>query len=301
MKNNYIFKEVQNMANMDYLERDYFEQLFEMSLGYILDFTNRTFQEFVYEKIQVDIYSRYEGLSKAKIMRRIMSDYNDVVVGKLLLELMRYMQTKGMVTDKNNVTFKKCAEIGNRLIGKKLSVKKSEKSAVSKSVTVNNINYNKYLSDLKAISDYSDTPQARGFAFEKYLNNLFEAYGLEPRGSFKIIGEQIDGSFLLHNEVYLLEAKWTNKKINKGDLVIFNEKVSSKSGFTRGLFISFSGFSDEALSTFSNGRTINIVLMTVQKLVISLSRNLEFTKVLSAKVRALAEEGDFNKSIFDIG
>lgn len=287
------------MANMDYIERDYFEQLFEMSLGYVLDFTNRTFQEFVYEKIQVDVYLRYEGLSKAKILRRIMSDYNDVVVGKLLLELMRYMQAKEMVTDKNSVIFKKCAEIGNRLIGKKVSVKKSEKPSVSKPTALN-IDYNKFLFDLKAISDYSDTPQARGFAFEKYLNNLFEIYGLEPRGSFKIIGEQIDGSFLLHNEVYLLEAKWTNKKIDKGDLVIFNEKVSSKSGFTRGLFISFSGFSDEALATFSNGRTINIVLMTVQELVISLSRNLEFTKVLSAKVRALAEEGDFNKSIFGI-
>lgn len=287
------------MANMDYIERDYFEQLFDMGSGYVLDFTNRTFQEFVYEKIQVDVYSRYEGLSKAKILRRIMSDYNNVVVGKLLLELMRYMQAKGMVTDNNSVTFKKCAEIGNKLIGKKVSVKKTEKPSVSKPVELN-IDYNRYLGDLKAISDYSDTPQARGFAFEKYLNNLFEVYGLEPRGSFKIIGEQIDGSFLLHNEVYLLEAKWTNKKIDKGDLVIFNEKVSSKSGFTRGLFISFSGFSDEALATFSNGRTVNIVLMTVQELVVSLSRNLEFTKVLSAKVRALAEEGDFNKSIFDI-
>lgn len=129
---------------------------------------------------------------------------------------------------------------------------------------------------------------------------MFDIYGLEPRGSFKIVGEQIDGSFVLYNEVYLLEAKWTNKKIDKGHLVIFNEKVSSKSGFTRGLFISFSGFSDEALATFANGRTVNIVLMTVQELAIALSRKIDLTSVLSAKVRALAEEGDFNKSIFSL-
>lgn len=104
----------------------------------------------------------------------------------------------------------------------------------------------------------------------------------------------------MHNEVYLLEAKWTNKKVDKGDLVIFNEKVSSKSEFTRGLFISFSGFSDEALATFANGRNVNIVLMTVQELAIALSRKLDFTKILLAKVRALAEEGDFNKSIFSL-
>lgn len=46
-----------------------------------------------------------------------------------------------------------------------------------------------------------------------------------------------------------------NGQIEKADLVVFNEKVSSKSGFTRGLFISFSGFSDEALTTFTNGRS----------------------------------------------
>lgn len=92
----------------------------------------------------------------------------------------------------------------------------------------------------------------------------------------------------------------TNKKIDKADLVVFNEKVSSKSGFTRGLFISFSGFSDEALTTFANGRSVRIVLMTVQELAIALSRKLDFTKVLSAKVRALAEEGDYNKSILSL-
>lgn len=285
------------MANMEYIERDYFEQLFEMKTGYVLDFTNRTFQEFVYEKIQVDVYAKYTGLSKAKMLRQIMYEFDNVTVGKLLLELMRYMQAKGMVTDANSENFQKCAEIGNKLIGKKVSVKVPSSPKVNNSIM---LDYDKYLKDLKSIADYSDTPQARGFAFEKYLNNLFEIYGLEPRGSFRIIGEQIDGSFLLHNEVYLLEAKWTNKKIDKGDLVIFNEKVSSKSGFTRGLFISFSGFSDEALATFATGRTVNIILMTVQELAVSLNRKLDLTKVLSAKVRALAEEGDFNKLIFNI-
>ena len=90
------------------------------------------------------------------------------------------------------------------------------------------------------------------------------------------------------------------KKIDKGDLVIFNEKVSSKSGFTRGLFISYAGFTDEALATFSHGRTVNTILMTVQDLSIALERKLDLTSVLWKKVRALAEEGNFNKSIFDM-
>lgn len=287
------------MANIEYIEKDYFEELFGMRTGYVLDFSNRGFQEFVFEKIHLDIYAKYQGLSKAKILRRIISDYDNVTVGKLLLELMRYMQAKGMVTDENKANFQKCAEIGNRLIGKNVTVKRSAQTSSPKS-TVPIVDYDSLLKELTNISSHSDTPQSRGFAFEKYLKKLFEDYNLEPRGSFKIVGEQIDGSFILHNEVYLLEAKWTNKKIDKADLVVFNEKVSSKSGFTRGLFISLSGFSDEALTTFANGRNVRIVLMTVQELAIALSRKLDFTKVLSAKVRALAEEGDFNKSILSL-
>lgn len=287
------------MANMEYIERNCFEELFNMGTGYVLDFTNRTFQEFVYEKIHIDVYAKYNRLSKAKILRSIMTDYDNVTVGKLLLELMRYMQAKEMISDKNNATFKKCAEIGNRLIGKKV-VNKSPKQTIPPNQTTSIVDYDLLLKELTDISKYSDTPQLRGFAFEKYLKRLFEIYNLQPRSSFKITGEQIDGSFVLHDEIYLLEAKWTNKKIGKGDLVIFSDKVSSKSGFTRGLFISFSGFSDEALATFANGRTVNIVLMTVQELAVTLSNKYNFAKILFAKVRALAEEGDFNKSIFSL-
>lgn len=116
---------------------------------------------------------------------------------------------------------------------------------------------------------------------------------------FEIIEKAVAGEPEAVNAV-LYHYKWTNKKIDKADLIVFNEKVFSKSGFTRGLFISFSGFSDEALTTFANGRSARIVLMTVQELAIALSRELDFTKVLSAKVRALAEEGDFNKSILSL-
>ena len=250
--------------------------------------------------MKIDIYAKYHGLSKAKILRNIIAEYDNVTVGKLLLELMRYMQAKNMIEDKDTEIFKKCAEIGNRLIGKNISAKATVQNATQKPTTRPVIDYDKYLNELKNLTNYADSPQERGFAFEKYLHSLFESNGLEPRGSFRVVGEQIDGSFLLFNEVYLMEAKWTSKKIDKGDLVIFNEKVSSKSGFTRGLFISFSGYSDEALATFSSGRTVNVVLMTVQELAIALTRQLDLIDVLKRKVRALAEEGNYNKSILEM-
>lgn len=50
-------------------------------------------------------------------------------------------------------------------------------------------------------------PKERGYAFEKFLRDLFVIYNFNPRPSFRIQGEQIDGSILFDHETYLLEAK----------------------------------------------------------------------------------------------
>ena len=43
----------------------------------------------------------------------------------------------------------------------------------------------------------------RGFEFERFLGTLFEAHGLAPRSSFRLVGEQIDGSFDFGGDIYL--------------------------------------------------------------------------------------------------
>ena len=275
------------MAQMTYIEKDYFERLFDMEMGYVLDFTNYTYQRFVADTINIDVYKKYHNLSKAKILRAIMDDYDNVIVGKLLLGLMQYMQARKLVTDEKNEIFQKCSQIGYRLIGKKISEKSVDTVAESPK---KEFDFKKYLDELKELADYHDNPQARGYQFERYLNRLFKDCALEPRESFRIKGEQIDGSFVLRNDIYLLEAKWTNKLTEKSDLVVFNEKVSSKSGFTRGLFISFAGYS----------RKVNIVLMTVQELAVALTREMNISTVIWNKVRALAEEGNYNKLVFEM-
>jgi len=45
--------------------------------------------------------------------------------------------------------------------------------------------------------------QQRGFKLEKFLNELFCFFDLDPKFSFKIKGEQIDGSFTFDNTDYL--------------------------------------------------------------------------------------------------
>lgn len=49
-------------------------------------------------------------------------------------------------------------------------------------------------------------PHPRGFLFEAWLAELFSTFKLAPRSSFRNTGEQIDGSFRLNDDFYLMEA-----------------------------------------------------------------------------------------------
>ena len=88
-------------------------------------------------------------------------------------------------------------------------------------------------------------PQARGLRFESFLNELFAGFGLAPRSAFRLVGEQIDGSFRLHGQTYLVEAKWHGPQIGFADLMTFSGKVGGKASWSRGLFVSNSGFTGE--------------------------------------------------------
>ena len=94
------------------------------------------------------------------------------------------------------------------------------------------------------------SPVERGFRFEKFLAKVFEAFGLKPRSSFRIVGEQIDGSLQFQDETYLVEATWRNEKIGEEKLLTFSGKVAGKAQWARGLLISYSGFSEDGLEAF---------------------------------------------------
>lgn len=149
------------------------------------------------------------------------------------------------------------------------------------------------LSDLEKLE-----PQERGFAFERFLNELFICYDLNPRSSFKLIGEQIDGSFQIGTDIYLVEAKWQGKQIDQSDLLVFREKVESKSTWGRGIFISYNGFTREGLEAFSKGRATNIIGMDSQDIFFVLSGEMSLTQAINIKARRAAETGEFFQSVY---
>ena len=140
----------------------------------------------------------------------------------------------------------------------------------------------------------------RGFAFEKFLIHFFKAYGLSPQGSFRLVGEQIDGSIQFNADTYLLEAKWHKEPISQNDLLVFREKVESKSTWARGLFVSNSVFSADALTAFARGRATNMIGLTGQDLYFILEGEMSLPEALSQKARRAAETGEFYVSVLEL-
>ena len=110
------------------------------------------------------------------------------------------------------------------------------------------------LGKLMALSSLD--PQPRGYAFEDFLKQVFSAFGLLPRGGFRTTGEQIDGSFVLAGETYLLEAKWHNVLTPAADLHAFQGKLNARVNWARGLFVSYSGFTHDGLTAYGRGGSV---------------------------------------------
>jgi hypothetical protein len=142
-------------------------------------------------------------------------------------------------------------------------------------------------SDLVALSQL--VPHPRGFAFEKFLKELFDAHGLEAREPFRLRGEQIDGSFQLSNDTYLVEAKWQGSLTGAADLHGFQGKIEQKAAWTRGLFISNSSFTEDGLIAFGRGK--RVICMDGYDLYECLNREIPINHVLERKARRAAETG----------
>lgn len=85
------------MSDITNPERLKFEKLFGMSTGYVLNFGDKSFQEFVFTSNEIDIHdNKYtkKGTSKANKLREFIRLENNHKVGKLLYELLNYWKVE---------------------------------------------------------------------------------------------------------------------------------------------------------------------------------------------------------------
>jgi hypothetical protein len=134
-------------------------------------------------------------------------------------------------------------------------------------------------------------PQQRGFALEGLLRALFDAFDLDPKASFRTVGEQIDGGFTIDNTHFVLEAKWENSPADRESLDGLNQKVERRSDITQGLFVAMSGFESSAVDLHSRRRS-PLILMDGADLYAVLDARIDLRELLRRKIRHAAMTGD---------
>src|SRR5271168_4039498 len=187
-----------------------------MGGGYVLNFSDKTFAEFFRDDMNLDIYQpkyQYASGSKANSMRGFWLVAEDRLVAKSIDQLLIYIDTQIAIERLNAKDYSKdlierARAISNQLAGRGAEMPPQHAAAGPIPDAASLKRLQEQLMQLHSLS-----PQERGYAFERFLNQVFELYQLAPRSSFRLVGEQIDGSFQLGHDVYLVEAKWHNQQI----------------------------------------------------------------------------------------
>lgn len=264
-------------------------QIFAMEQGYVLDFSDRTMGEFFAQELNIDIDDqryRLEGTSKAKRLRSFLKQSETEVAVKALHRLWERREASlhiRNVEDEVQNAHGLLLDIIDRLRGNKPPIETAFTRPAFNWQVIDRLQ-----NDLRALNTVA--PQERGYRFEAFLKKTFDLFGMKARDPFRNIGEQIDGSFELGNETYLLEAKWLNAKVGIGDLHAFHGKVDQKAAWARGVFVSYNGFSDEGLVAFGRGKRI----VCVEGLDVddAFTRRIPMNHVIEQKVRRAAETGN---------
>lgn len=256
-----------------------------MESGYVLGFTNRTFREFVVWSTGRDIFDcRYDygSGSKANRLRAFWRTEDDATVGKLLKDLIEYSDHRGEQREM-------CLLIAFRLLNSASSAPDRKDPLIPKESEIP--------ARLRGLHDQFEglarepDRNLAGLALEQLLYQLFELYGLRPRQPFRVVGEQIDGSFHLDGATYLLEAKWEKDPLPEAPLLVFRGKIEGKSSFTRGVMIALNGISKPAREAITRGKPPSFFVMDGYDLLQILNESAPLPEFLRRRVRLLAEEG----------
>ena len=105
------------MSNLTELEKKKLERILGMGSGYVLEFSNKTFEDFVAESTEKEIYDEKYNInsgSKANRMRAFWQIESNYVVGKLLGDIFEeWDEYKGI--NNNDIPSNECLKIVQRL------------------------------------------------------------------------------------------------------------------------------------------------------------------------------------------
>ena len=254
----------------------------------MLDFSNASFSQFFATELQIDIddpaYAEHGG-SKGKRLRCFLQKCDDPMAVRASNALWEHRSEHLARTGQSDpvaTTETRFLALVGRLGG--TTPRAPEHHAAA---PVDRSKIAKIKDDLLQVSSLS--AHARGYAFERFLKDLFDAFGLAAHDPFRLRGEQIGGSFQSGSETCILEAKWHGQPIGAAELHTFHGKIEQRAAWTRGFFVSNSSFTDDGLVAFGRGK--RVICMDGLDLYDMLDRDIPLNDVLERKVRRAAETG----------
>ena len=264
--------------------------------GYVLRFSqgqtafsDRTFAQFFREELSINIDDpkwSEEGTSKGKRLRYFLRTVDPALVVKTLKALWEHRE----IFRKRQQIPEAVADAHGRLAEVLAHLGDTPQGPTATPLNTGDFQHVKYDVIQRALLSLTGmAPQERGYQFEKFLKKLFDAFALEAEKPFRLIGEQIDGSFLLDRDTYLVEAKWQNEQTGAADLHAFQGKLDQRAAWGRGLFVSYSGFTEQGLIAF--GRARKVICLDGRDLSETFQRQLPLPEVLRRKVRRAVEHG----------
>jgi len=140
--------------------------------------------------------------------------------------------------------------------------------------------------------DLNNASQKRGYQLQDFIQRLFTYFNIEIIDSFRLEGEEIDGAFKFEGDNYIFEAKWQDKQTAINQLYVFAQKVESKAMYSRGVFFSINGYSEEAISMLKLGRVQKTILFDSRDFIAIIEGRITLNKLLDEKIRAAQTKGE---------
>jgi hypothetical protein len=283
------------MATLSTTEMKLIDSIFGMYSGWVLDFSNSTFDAFFRRDVGVNIYDAVYatyGDSKGKRLRGFLENAQSAAVVKALSELWIYREAGRLDRgEKETVPNARArlSEVVVKLGGKPLAgdtAEPAEAAAHAAPFGPSEGVLAALEAEFLALTRMDETPQNRGYAFEKFLKHWSDTWGLDAHASFRTKGEQIDGSFQHDGATYLVEAKWYNRQVDAAMLHGFQGKLLERPDWTRGLYVSYGGFTGDSFDAFTARR---LIMMDGTDIYYALNRRLDLADVIRTKARYHAE------------
>lgn len=105
------------------------------------------------------------------------------------------------------------------------------------------------------------TPQQRGQRFNEFVAELLRYWGLgRVEASVRSIGE-IDVAFAIDGTRFILEAKWEQAPVSFDPIAKLSRRITQRFTGTRGVFLSMSGYTAEAIGDMLRGQQPDILLL----------------------------------------